>query len=108
MRRRRDWCTRMAVCSTSKIRCLLSTEVKMIGMSLNGASFFFRNSVHSFIVLLSFSIRSHLFTTMTHPLRLRTIRLKMFRSCDSSPCCASSIRMQTSEFSMARIDRITE
>ena len=90
------------------MRCLLSTEVKMIGMSLNGASFFFRNSVHSFIVLLSFSMRSHLLTTITQPLRLRTIRLWMLRSCDSSPCWASSIRMQTSEFSMARIERITE
>ena len=90
------------------MRCLFSTEVKTIGMSLNGASRFFRNSVHSFIVLLSFSTRSHLFTTITHPLRLRTMRLWMFRSCDSSPCCASSIRTQTSDCSMARIDRITE
>ncbi len=60
------------------------------------------------MVLLSFSTRSHLLTTMTQPLRLRTMRLWMFRSCDSSPCCASSMRMQTSEFSMARIERITE
>ena len=79
-----------------------------MGMSLNGASFLARNARHSFIVLLSFSTRSHLLTTMTQPLRLRTMRLCMLRSCDSSPCCASSIRMQTSEFSMARIERITE
>ena len=108
MRRLRDWKTRTAVCNTSRIRCLFSTEVKMIGMSLNGASFFIRNSRHSFIVLFPFSIRSHLLTTITQPLRLRTIRLWMFRSCDSSPCSASSIRTQTSEFSMARIDRMTE
>lgn len=52
-----------------------------------------------------FTATGHYATTL---LRLRTIRLWMFRSCDSSPCRASIIRMQTSEFSMARIERITE
>ena len=80
----------------------------MTGTSLNGASFFAIAARHSFMVLLSFGMRSHLFTTMTHPFRLRTMRLKIFRSCDSTPCEASSIRIQTSELSMARMERITE
>lgn len=75
---------------------------------VEGRQFFARTSFHSFIVLLPFSTRSHLLTTITHPLRLRTIRLWMFRSWDSRPCCASSIRIQTSDSSMARIERITE
>ena len=89
-------------------RCLFGTDVKTIGTSLNGAIRRRIASANSFIVLLSFSIRSHLLTTITHPFLLRTTRLKIFRSCASIPAVASSIKMQTSDDSIERIERSTE
>ena len=91
------------------IRCLLVAEVKMMGMSLIGAMRLAMAWVNSFIVLAVLSgTRSHLLTTMTQPFRLRMIRLKIDMSCASMPLVASIIRMQTSEFSMARMERSTE
>ena len=87
---------------------MFSTEVNIIGTSLNGARRACSASRYSFIVLESLTKRSHLLTTTTQPLRLRTMRLKMLMSWDSIPLVASIIRMQMSEFSIARIDLITE
>ena len=80
----------------------------MIGTSLNGAILALSPSVYSFRVLLSFSKRSHLLTTMTQPLRFLLMRLKMFMSWASIPVVASIIIMQTSLCSMALMERITE
>gem|GEM_PF-4954907 len=84
------------------------TEVKMIGTSSNGSMRCRIRASYWSCVLLSFSMRSHLFITTTMPFLLRAQRLKMLRSCASKPVEASHIKMQTSLFSMARMARITE
>ena len=81
----------------------------MTGTSLSGAIRCVMAALNSFIVLAVLSgTRSHLLTTMTQPFLLRMIRLKIDISCASMPLVASIIRMQTSEFSMARMERCTE
>ena len=80
----------------------------MIGTSLNGAILALSDLVYSARVLLSFSKRSHLFTTRTQPFLFFLIRLKIFMSCASIPVVASIIMMQTSLCSMALMERITE
>ena len=80
----------------------------MMGTSSKGAILALRPSVYSFIVLLSFSKVSHLFTTMTQPLRFLCMRLNMLMSWASIPLFASIISTQTSECSMALMDLITE
>ena len=85
------------------------TDVKMTGMSLKGASRLRMDSAYSFMVLLVlFSMRSHLLTATTQPLLFLRMRLKMAMSWASTPYWASIIRMQTSECSMARMALITE
>ena len=90
------------------ILCFLVTEVNMIGTSSKGAILRRRASSYSFMVLLSLRKRSHLLTTSTQAFLLRTMRLNMLMSWASIPELASIIRMQTSAFSMALIERITE
>ena len=90
------------------ILCFLVTDVNMIGTSSNGAMRRRSEASYSFIVLLSLMKRSHLLTTSTQALRLRTMRLNMLMSWASIPLFASIIRMQTSECSIALMERITE
>ena len=54
------------------------------------------------------SIKSHLFTQTTNPFLFFCTSEKIFISWLSIPLVASNISTQTSEFSMARIERITE
>ena len=81
----------------------------MMGKSTNGAM---RSRMAFSKVLMTScdlsSTRSHLFTTTTSDLLFFWMSWKMFMSCASMPRVASIIRMQTSLFSMARIERITE
>ena len=74
MRRMRLWYTCTAVSMALNIRCFSSADMNTIGTSVNGAIFsriFFSNSRE---VLLPFSTRSHLFTSITMPLPLRSAR----------------------------------
>ena len=100
--------TSLAVSSTLKMRCLVNAEAKTMGKSVNGAirsRMAFSNVEMTFWFLSS--TRSHLFTTTTSDLLFFCISWKMFMSCASMPRVASIMRMQTSEFSMERIERIT-
>ena len=90
------------------MRCFVSAEAKTIGKSTNGA---IRSRMAFSNVLTAMgdlsSTRSHLFTTTTSDFWFFWIIWKMFMSCASMPRVASIIRMQTSLFSMARMERIT-
>ena len=90
------------------MRCLVSAEAKMMGKSRNGAM---RSRMAFSKVSMTTcdfsSTRSHLFTTTTMLLLFFWMSWKMFMSCASMPRVASIIRMQTSEFSMARMERMT-
>ena len=99
----------MAVSSTLNTRCFVTADVKMIGKSTNGATrsrIAFSKNFCTFSLLSS--TRSHLFTTTTRLFWLRCMIEKILRSCDSMPRVASIMRMQTSLFSIARIERSTE
>ncbi len=88
-------------------RCFSKTEMKSTGTSVKGSKRFFTAASNSFMVLVSFSIRSHLFTSTTTPLPLRWMMDMMCRSCCWMPSCASIISRHTSLSSMARTDRST-
>ena len=101
--------TFFAISSTLKMRCFVRADAKIIGKSTNGAMRSRMAFSKVFITTWSlFSTRSHLLTTTTSDLLLRCMSWKMFMSCASMPRVASIMSMQTSEFSMARIERITE
>ena len=90
------------------MRCLVTAEAKMMGKSLKGAM---RLRMAFLKVSMAFwllsSTRSHLLTTTTRLLLFFWMSWKMFMSCDSMPRVASIMRMHTSLFSMARMERIT-
>src|SRR6185312_614892 len=56
-----------AVSITFKTLCFSVTEVNTVGISVNGATFSRIISSKTLVVLLFFSIKSHLFTTITMP-----------------------------------------
>ena len=90
------------------MRCFVSAEAKIMGKSVNGAMRLRMAVTKVSMTFWSlFSTKSHLFTTTTSDLLFFCISWKMFMSCASMPRVASIISMQTSEFSMARIERIT-
>ena len=100
--------TSFAVSSTLKMRCFVRAEPKMMGKSVKGA---IRSRIASSMVFMTFvslsGTRSHLLTTTTMLFWFFCMIWKMLRSCDSMPLVASIMRMQTSLFSMLRIERIT-
>ena len=101
--------TCLAVSSTLKMRCLVRAEAKMMGKSTNGAIRL--RMAFSKVLMTSCdlsSTRSHLLTTTTRDLLFFWMSWNIFISCASIPRVASSIRMQTSLFSIERIERITE
>src|SRR5436853_6529570 len=66
--------TSTAVSRVFWMRCFVFTLVKMMGTSLKGVIFWRMVSVNFFAESWSFSIRSHLFTMMTTPLRFFSMR----------------------------------
>ena len=84
-------------------------EINKIGKSVNGAR---RSRIavvyESITFWLLSSIKSHLFTQTTNPFLFFCTSEKIFISWLSMPLVASNISTQTSEFSIARIERITE
>lgn len=100
--------TALASSSTLKMRCLVRAEVKMMGKSVKGAMRLRMALVKVSMCFWVFSsTRSHLLTTTTSDFLFLWMIWKIFMSCPSMPRVASIIRMQTSLFSMARMDRIT-
>src|SRR5690554_29951 len=91
-----------------KIRCLLTTEVKIMGIHLFSPS---RSPISSLIlsmVLWSLSIKSHLLTMIITPLLfLMAIEIRL-TSWDSKPLVASTIITMTSDSSSVLNKRITE
>ena len=65
------------------------------------------SSRNFFMVFVSFSMRSHLFTRITMPLPASWAMPAIFLSCSVTPSCASIMSMQTSQRSMAATARIT-
>ena len=83
--------------------------MKMMGKSVKGARRW-RMAFSKVLIttwLLS-STRSHLLTQTMRPLLFFCMSEKMLRSCASMPRVASSMSTQTSEFSIARMERMTE
>ena len=102
------WNTFTASSSALCTRCLFTTEVKIIGTSVNGAIRFLISSSNFFAVFVSFSIRSHLFTSNTTPFLFLSQRWNIFKSCAVIPAVASINIKHTSASSIARMERITE
>ena len=78
--------TCVAVSITLNIRCLVSTDVKIIGKSVNGARRSRMVFSYALMALADFSsTKSHLFTQTIKPLRFFCMSEKMFKSCPSMP-----------------------
>jgi hypothetical protein len=91
-----------------KILIFSVTEINKIGTSLNGAIFCLSTFSKSLAVLVSFSIKSHLFTSKTIPFPFLAAKLKMVISCAVIPLNASITNKQTSASSIALMARIIE
>src|SRR5690606_4694839 len=90
-----------------KIRCLLTTEVKIMGIHLFSPNFSPISSLIFSMVLWSFSIKSHLLTMIITPLLfLMAIEIRLI-SCASRPLVASTMIMMTSDSSSVLRERIT-